>query len=55
MITRYEDIAREESIVDEKDKVAAENIVEYLKDNYKDSFRQPAIGRGSARQVIVKR
>lgn len=43
MITRYEDIAREESIVDEKDKVAAENIAEYLKDNYKDSFRQPAI------------
>lgn len=39
MITRYEDIAREESIVDEKDKVAAKNIAEYLKDNYKDSFR----------------
>ena len=33
MITRYEDIARDESIVDKEDKIAAKYIAEYLKDN----------------------
>lgn len=36
MITRYEDIARDESIVDEEDKIAAKYVAEYLKDNYEE-------------------